>query len=94
MCKANETDFLAIISVTSKVIIFEPLTIELSTDIILLLYRKLLIYLKWYRGIMLITTAQLIQQSLNSGSARVQILLAAYWRFAIVRTSDSGPDWK
>ena len=35
-----------------------------------------------------------IQQSLNSGSAQVQILHAACWRFAMVRISDNGPDWK
>ena len=34
------------------------------------------------------------QQSLNSGSVQVQILLAAYRRFAMVRISDSGPGWK
>ena len=35
-----------------------------------------------------------IQQSLNSGSAQVQILIAACRGFAIVRISDNGPDWK
>ena len=34
------------------------------------------------------------QQSLKSGSAKVQILYAVFWRFAMVRISDSGPDWK
>ena len=34
-----------------------------------------------------------IQLSLNSGSAQVQTLLAACWRFAMVRISDNGPDW-
>ena len=34
-----------------------------------------------------------IQQSLNSGSAQAQILLAACRRFAMVRISDSGPGW-
>ena len=32
--------------------------------------------------------------SLNSGSGQVQILLAACRRFAMVRISDNGPDWK
>ena len=36
----------------------------------------------------------LIQQSLNSGSVQVQILLAACQRFAVVRISDNGPGWK
>ena len=35
-----------------------------------------------------------IQLSLNSGSAQVQILLAACWRFVMVRISDNGPGWK
>ena len=35
-----------------------------------------------------------IQLSLNSGSAQVQILLAACRRFAMVRISDNGPGWK
>ena len=35
-----------------------------------------------------------IQQSLNSGSAQVQILLAACRRFAMVKISDNGPGWK
>ena len=35
-----------------------------------------------------------IQISLNSGSARVQTLLAACRRFAMVRISDSGLGWK
>ena len=35
-----------------------------------------------------------IQQNLNSGSAQVQILLAACQRFMKVRTSDNGPGWK
>ena len=34
-----------------------------------------------------------IQQSLNSGSAQVQILLAACRRFEMVRISDNGPGW-
>ena len=36
----------------------------------------------------------LIQLSLNSGSVQVQSLLAACWRFAMVRISDNGPGWK
>ena len=35
-----------------------------------------------------------IHLSLNSGSAQVQTLLAACWRFAMVRISDNGPGWK
>ena len=35
-----------------------------------------------------------IQQSLNSGSAQVQILLVACRRFEMVRISDNGLDWK
>ena len=35
-----------------------------------------------------------IQLSLNSDSAQVHILLTAYRRFAMVRISDNGPDWK
>ena len=35
-----------------------------------------------------------IQQSLNSGSAQVQILLVVCQRFAVVRISNSGPGWK
>ena len=35
-----------------------------------------------------------IQQSLNSGSAQVQILLTTCRRFVMVRISDNGPDWK
>ena len=35
-----------------------------------------------------------ILQSLNSGSAQVQILLAVCQIFAMVRISDNGPGWK
>ena len=35
-----------------------------------------------------------IQQSLNSGSTQIQILLAACGRFKMVKISDSGPTWK
>ena len=35
-----------------------------------------------------------IQQSLNSGSAQLQALLALCRRFMMVRISDSGPGWK
>ena len=35
-----------------------------------------------------------IQQSLTSDSAQIQILLAARWRFAMVRISGNGPDSK
>ena len=35
-----------------------------------------------------------IQQSLNSGSAQVQILLVVCRRFVMVRISDNGPGWK
>ena len=35
-----------------------------------------------------------IQQSLNSGPAQVQILLAACRRFEMVRISDNGPGWQ
>ena len=35
-----------------------------------------------------------IHQSLNSGSAQVQILYAACRRFEIVLISESGPGWK
>ena len=35
-----------------------------------------------------------IYQSLDSGSARVQILLAACQAFAMVKIFDSGSDWK
>ena len=35
-----------------------------------------------------------IQLSLNSGSAQVKTLLVACQRFAVVRISDNGPDWK
>ena len=31
-----------------------------------------------------------IQQSLNSGSVQVQILLATFWRFGVLKTSDRG----
>ena len=36
----------------------------------------------------------LVQQSLDSGSAQVQVLLAVCWRLAMVRISDRGPGWK
>ena len=36
----------------------------------------------------------IIQQSMDSGSAEVQILLAACQRFAMVRISDNGPGWE
>ena len=45
-------------------------------------------------GVAVITTTQLIQKSLNSGSAQVQILVAACSRIAIVRSYDNGSDWK
>ena len=35
-----------------------------------------------------------VQQNLNLGSAQVPNLLEVCWRFAMVRISDSGPDWK
>ena len=35
-----------------------------------------------------------IHLSLNSGSAQVQNLLVAYWRFAMVTISYNGPGWK
>ena len=35
-----------------------------------------------------------IQQSLNSGSAQVQILLGASQRIAMMRISDNGLSWK
>ena len=35
-----------------------------------------------------------IQVSLNSGSAQFQVLLAACWRFAIMKISDNGPGLK
>ena len=38
--------------------------------------------------------AQLIQQSSNSGSAQVQILLTTCRRFAMVRISDDGLGWE
>ena len=37
---------------------------------------------------------KVIQQSLNSGSAQVYILFAAYRGFAMVRTTDNGSGWK
>ena len=40
------------------------------------------------------TTAKLHHQSLNSGSAQVQILLVVCRRFAIVRFSYNCPEWK
>ena len=40
------------------------------------------------------TGSNFIQQSLNSGSAQVQMLLAACRRFAMLRISDNGPFWK
>ena len=46
---------------------------------------------KWRRGVLVITTAQLYSTSLNWGSAQVQILLAACWRFEMVRISDMVP---
>ena len=41
-----------------------------------------------------ILLAACVQQSLKPGSAQVQILLLVCWRFASVKTSDSGPGWK
>ena len=35
-----------------------------------------------------------IQQGLNSGSAQIQLLFKACWRFAMVRISDNGRDTK
>ena len=34
------------------------------------------------------------QLSLNLGSVQVQVLLVACWRFAMLKISDNGPDWK
>ena len=48
----------------------------------------------WRRGVVAFTTAQLHSQSLNSGSAQVQILLAVCRRFEVVRIPDNGPGWK
>ena len=41
-----------------------------------------------------VTTAQLIQQRLNSDSVQVQTLFEVCRRFAIVRISDNGRGWK
>ena len=50
---------------------------------------------RWRRGVVVITTVQLHStSSLNSGSAQVQNLLAVCRRFAMVRISDNGLDWK
>ena len=35
-----------------------------------------------------------IHQNINSGSDKVQTLLAACWKFTMVRISDKGPGWK
>ena len=35
-----------------------------------------------------------VKSDVNSGSAQVQILLVACWRFTMVRISDNGPGWK
>ena len=48
----------------------------------------------WRRGVVVIITTQLSEQSLNTGSAQVQILLAVCRRFTMVRISDNGPSWK
>ena len=45
-------------------------------------------------GILVITTEQLIQQSLNSGSSQVKILISVSQRFAMVRISGNGSRWK
>ena len=35
-----------------------------------------------------------LQQNMNSGSAKVQIFLAAWGKFVMVKISDNGPDKK
>ena len=45
-------------------------------------------------GVAVITTVQVDQQSLSSGSVLVQILLVTYRKFAMMRASDSGSGWK
>ena len=47
-----------------------------------------------HHGVVVIITHNLIQQSLNSGSVQVQILLVACERFPMMRISDNGPGWK
>ena len=47
----------------------------------------------WRHSVVVITAAQFIQQSQNSGSAEVQVLHAACPRFAMVRISGNGPGW-
>ena len=42
----------------------------------------------------LLLLLNVIQQILNSGSAQVQMLPTAYWRFVMVRILDNGPSWK
>ena len=63
-------------------------------------FNPLMEVLKCRKAILNFQTFQLsllhkfIQQSLNSGSAQVQILLAACPRLVMVRISDNGPGWK
>ena len=48
----------------------------------------------WRRGVVVITTAQLHSTKPKLSSEQVQTLFAACRRFAMVRISDNGPDWK
>ena len=47
----------------------------------------------WCRGVVVMTATNVIQLSLISGCLEVQTLLAAYWRFAMVRISNNSPGW-
>ena len=39
-----------------------------------------------FRGVAVITLSQVPQQSLNSGSSQMQIMLTACWRFVMMKT--------
>ena len=74
------------------------MTSELSNDVVKNLTKALMIF-DFHRcamfstllcsGIVVITTARL-----HSTKPELTFLLVAYWRFARLRISDNGPDWK
>ena len=55
---------------------------------------KALVLVLWCRGLMFISTAQHHSKKPDLSSAQVQILLAAYRRFTMVRTADNIPGRK
>ena len=62
------------------------------------MYSEKFIYFQKFRemfhGVAVITLSQVPQQSLNSGSSQMQIMLTACWRFVMMKTFGNYLRWK